>query len=43
LKPILKKIGKTLLSLTLLAFLILLLSPMIALILKLFFGVAVKE
>jgi hypothetical protein len=43
LKAKLRKIGKTILSLSILVLLILILSPMIALILKLVFGVAVKE
>ncbi len=42
-KVFLKKIGKTVLSISILVLLILVLSPMIALILKLVFGVAVKE
>lgn len=42
-KAKLRKIGKTILSLSILVLLILILSPMIALILKLVFGVAVKE
>jgi len=43
LKVLWKKIGKTVLSISILVLLILILSPIIALALKLVFGVAVKE
>jgi hypothetical protein len=43
LKALMKKIGKTFLSIFILVLLILILSPLIYLILKLVFGVAVKE
>jgi hypothetical protein len=43
LKTFWKKIGKNILSVSILILLILILSPIIALLLKLVFGIAVKE